>query len=369
MVASLRIRFGTKRAVGRLVFGLTWFLGCGGLARAQALPDPTMPAASVPLPAPAPGYATMPPQPANSPDIPETSPVSSPTTVPPPVEMGLLDTITESLFGDVSRQPSNWTPQTLGTFFSEGWLQPWIAGPPADGGGLRQGWLDSFDGVFYRQVAGTFTYNNDWHKNGNQYVGVYTQWAPLSRRFEMRLDVPFIVSNKGGRNNKYHGNIGDLLVTPVFMLSESKNFSQTLSVFVNVPTGKTANGNALAAVNPQYQFWAGFDDGWVVRGGVGVNVPTNSVGARTAVNYNVAVGKFFNKDFSVYLAANGNSTVDNSGPSAHRGPSETFFELTPGFRWHMGNNWFALGGVEVPLTGPRTNGYAFAPIFQVVKGF
>src|SRR4051794_37367237 len=102
MVASLNIRFGRMRAVGRLVFGLAWFLGCGGLARAQAPADPSMPAASVPVPATEPGFAAMPSQPTNLLGIPETSPFPSPTTVPPVqgprVQMGLLDTITESLF-------------------------------------------------------------------------------------------------------------------------------------------------------------------------------------------------------------------------------------------------------------------------------
>jgi hypothetical protein len=353
MGASFRI--GTMCAVGRLVFSLAWFLGCGGLARAQAPPPPapSMPAASVPVPETAPGYAAMPPQSAT-----------------PPVEMGLLDTITESLFGDVNPEPSTWTPLPLGTFFTEGWLQPFVNAPNADGGAPRQGFLDSFDGLFYRQWATTFTYTNDFHRNGNQYFGSWTLWAPFNRRFEMRIDVPFIVSNKGGRSNSYHGNFGDLVVTPIFMLSESKNFTQTLSIFTSTATGKRANGLGVASVNPQYQFWAGLPDAWVVRGGFGPNVPTNDHGARTTMAYNLAIGKFVTPhdwtpfgDLVFYLAATGSSTMDN------RGPSETLLFLTPGARCHLGNNWFVLAGVEVPVTGPRTQGFAWAPEFQVVKGF
>lgn len=374
MAASLSIRPGTIRAVGRLVFGLAWFLGCGGLARAQALPDPSMPAASAPIPATAPGFAAMPPQPANLLGIPVTAPFSSPTTLPPVqqprVEMGLLDTITESLFGDAYPEPSTWTPQTLGTFFTEGWLQPWVGGPPSDGGAPRQGWINSFDGVFYRLWFANFTYYNDWHGNGNQYIGSWTIFAPFSRRFEMRVDVPFIVSNKGGPSNTYHGNFGDLVVTPRFMLSESKNFSQVLACFVNIPTGKTVNGLGVASVAPQYQFWAGLRDGWVVRGGIGSTVPTNDVGARTTVDYNVAIGKYITPhemtpfgDLVFYLATNGHTTVDN------RSSSETYFALTPGFRCHLGNDWYALGGVEVPVTGPRTQGFAWAPVAWLMKVF
>jgi hypothetical protein len=307
----------------------------------------------VPVPETAPGYAAMPPQSAT-----------------PPVEMGLLDTITESLFGDANPEPSTWTPLPLGTFFTEGWLQPYVNAPNADGGAPRQGFLDSFDGLFYRQWATTFTYTNDFHRNGNQYFGSWTLWAPFNRRFEMRIDVPFIVANKGGRSNSYHGNFGDLVVTPIFLLSESKNFTQTLSVFTSTATGKRVNGAGVASVNPQYQFWAGLPESWVVRGGFGPNVPTNDHGARTTMNYNLAIGKFVTPhdmtpfgDLVFYLAANGSSTMDN------RGPSETLFFLTPGARCHLGNNWFILAGVEVPLTGPRTQSFAWAPEFQLVKGF
>jgi hypothetical protein len=36
--------------------------------------------------------------------------------------------------------------------------------------------------------------------------------------------------------------------------------------------------------------------------------------------------------------------------------------LTPGFRTHLGANWYLLGGVEVPVTNPK----AFD--FQVLGG-
>src|SRR5262245_43825325 len=38
----------------------------------------------------------------------------------PRVEMGLIDTINESLFGDVYAK-GRWRPLSLGSFFSEGW--------------------------------------------------------------------------------------------------------------------------------------------------------------------------------------------------------------------------------------------------------
>ena len=44
--------------------------------------------------------------------------------------MGLLDTVTESLFGDAYAE-GRWRPLSLSTFFSEGWLEPWASIPPA----------------------------------------------------------------------------------------------------------------------------------------------------------------------------------------------------------------------------------------------
>jgi hypothetical protein len=35
------------------------------------------------------------------------------------------------------------------------------------------------------------------------------------------------------------------------------------------------------------------------------------------------------------------------------GPKDTVFTLTPGFRTHLGANWYLLGGVEVPVTSPK----------------
>src|SRR4051794_19067429 len=41
-------------------------------------------------------------------------------------EMSLLATMAESLFGDVYAE-GRWRRLTLGTFFTEGWLEPWAA--------------------------------------------------------------------------------------------------------------------------------------------------------------------------------------------------------------------------------------------------
>ncbi len=115
----------------------------------------------------------------------------------PRVEMSLLGTITDSLFGDVYAA-GRWRPLSLGTFFSEGWLEPW-AGAPAGQDDLtpRHGWLGAFDGVFYRLWLAGLSYSNSLNQpyHGNSYTGFYQIFLPFSRRFELSFYVPFVTSN------------------------------------------------------------------------------------------------------------------------------------------------------------------------------
>ena len=171
---------------------------------------------------------------------------------PTPASYTLLDTISESLFGDVYAEPSKWQPLSAGTFFSEGWNRPWASPPPGRGGAPRQGWLNAFDGVFYRLGVATFGFAEDFHDNGNQYSGGFTLYAPFSARFEVRLDVPFIVSNRAGSDNDYSTNFGDLQLTPRFLISESHDFTQSFNATFRVPTGSEKNGNDFAAVTPTW---------------------------------------------------------------------------------------------------------------------
>jgi hypothetical protein len=67
-----------------------------------------------------------------------------------PQTMGVFDAARESLVGDVYATPSSWRPLPARTFFSEGWNQPWASPAAGPGGAPRQGWINAFDGVFYR---------------------------------------------------------------------------------------------------------------------------------------------------------------------------------------------------------------------------
>ena len=281
-----------------------------------------------------------------------------------PASYSLLDVIGESLFGDVYAEPSRWQPLSVGSLFTEGWNRPWASPPAGSGGAPRQGWLNAFDGVFYRLgiVTGGLAY--DYHDNGNQYNAGLTLYAPFSARFEVRLDVPFVTSNRVGSDNDYHTNFGDLQITPRVLLSESRDFTQSFNVTFRTPTGSADNGNGFAAATPTWEFWWNTWSTLVLRGGAGFSLPfTDSDRTRNAFIANFAGGYYFTPhnftplgDLVFYLSANLNQPIDD------RGPKDTVLTLTPGFRTHLGANWYLLGGIEVPVTTPK----AFD--FQILGG-
>jgi len=293
--------------------------------------------------------------------------------------MGLLGMIRESMFGN-QRDP--WKEMPLSTFFSEGWLEPWYYYPRSTTGAPRQAWINAYDGLFYRLWFLQFSYTNDFQKNGNAYLGEFTIFTPISQRFQFFFSMPFIQANKGGLSNSYHGNLGDFTVSPRFLLSENQDFSQVVECLVRTPTGSTLNGNGQTTLTPQYEFWyGGLPGAAVIRGGTGVTVPTNSAGvtsnvadmpttvpgARTTVNYNLAAGKYWTSheskfgDFLTYLAVNGYTTVDD------RGPRYSYLSLTPGLRFHLGNDYYLTAGIEAPLTGPKNQSFTYSPIFWLSK--
>jgi len=159
------------------------------------------------------------------------------------------DVMLESLAGDVYGHPERWRELTLGTFFSEGWDHSWVSPPNGDGGAPRQGWLNADDGVFYRLGIGTFGWASDAGGNGDQYTGGATFYLPLNQRFEFRLDIPMFVANKG-MSDDMSISAGDFSVTPRFLLTETKNFTQSFDVTLRAPTGDTENFQGVAAVTP-----------------------------------------------------------------------------------------------------------------------
>ena len=123
----------------------------------------------------------------------------------------------------------------------------------------------------------------------------------------------------------------------------------------------------------------------IVRGALGVTVPTNETHARSAYldfapfsGFNAAPASFTSFDarlavghhiraadarlfpnFVYYVAANLHSQL-------HDGHANDF-SLTPGQQFGIGNDWYFLGGLEVPLVGPLP--FQTQTIFQLIKNF
>ncbi len=132
MAGSQTLSLRGGRFAAALAFSL---LTSGGGAWAQN-PSPPLPPAGTPA-ASAPEIADA---------VTEAEVVPGPTTVPGStyfaayggapaarkVELGLFDTIAESLFGHPD--PDTWRPLPFSSFFSEGWNEAWVPSPAGSGG-------------------------------------------------------------------------------------------------------------------------------------------------------------------------------------------------------------------------------------------
>lgn len=276
-------------------------------------------------------------------------------------KVGVLRAVVESLTGDVYAMPSRWHPLSIGSFFSEGWNEPWASPQNGEGNAPRQGWLNAADGVFYRLNIATFGYGHGTSGNGDSYTGGDAIYTPLSRRFELQYDIPFVVSKQGSQGSSSHTSFGDFQITPRFILSETRAVTQSFNLTLRTPTGDTDTGNGVAAVTPNYQFWANWWQGLVLRGSFGMAIPYHNVddtNSRSSAVGNLAMGYYFTPhdrapfgDLVGYVSTNFNHAIDD------RGPNTTNVTVTPGFRTHLGQNWYLLGGVEFPVTDPKSFDY------------
>ena len=258
--------------------------------------------------------------------------------------------------GDVYSDPSKWQDLSYGNLFSAGWDKPWVSPPNGSGGAPRQGWLNAYDGVFYRLGIAIFGWQHG--QSNDAYTGNLINYTPLSQRFEIQTEIP-MASNTVGQTN-----FGDFRITPRVILSESKDVTQSFNITFRTPTGNAVNGNGVASITPQYQFWANAWKGLVVRGGAGFTIPYSSEfnffgDPPSTFDANLAIGYYFTPhnftpigDMVWYLSTNLSQTIDRRG-----GDNSTFVSLTPGFRTHIGQNWYLLGAVEVPVTHPEPYDY------------
>jgi hypothetical protein len=271
-------------------------------------------------------------------------------------DMSSADIISESLAGDVYSHPERWQALSLDNLFSKGWDKSWQSPPTGGGGAPRQGWLNADDGVFYRLGVGVFSYNDQIHSAQNSYNSSISVYTPLNSRFEFRTDIPVTSTNNNATN------FGDFQITPRLLLSETRDTTQVFDLTFRAPTGKSINGNSVAAIAPTYNFWHNSWKGLVIRGGLGFYVPYqgfDQTGARSNFNANLAAGYYVTEhgsrpfdDTVLYVAANLTQTLDKRGVS-----SPTTLAFAPGLRTHLGDNWYFLSSVSLPVTNPENYNY------------
>jgi hypothetical protein len=314
-----------------------------------------------------------------------TGSVVAPAPMPPVPRTvaGPLGTAIESLFGEAST--SNWTPLYFSELFAAGWDEPFVFSPPSDSGALRQEWLNAANGVFYRQWTLNYNYRCNILPSGNADFGTWGIFAPLSRRLELFITVPFVGYRRGtdptpfggsgtsiprpgaaGSASSYKETFGDVTVTPQVMLQETKNTSIMSILTIRTPTGSKAADNGATSLGPQIQFWQGLPNRWVIRGGVGPTIPLTATGLRTTLDTNLSVGKFLTlddvryfKEFTVWLAVNNSATTDNRGPAADS------VTVLPGIRFLVTKNTWFLYGVEISLIAPKNED--FGMYFTLVR--
>ncbi|MGO9917725.1 MAG: hypothetical protein ACLQIB_23900, partial [Isosphaeraceae bacterium] len=296
--------------------------------------------------------------------IPQPSYYPGPGVAPPGtrVELGLFETMIESIFG--TPDADTWRPLSISTFSSEGWLEAWVPSPNGSGGAPRQGWINAMDGNLYRLWFFTFAQAFNTVPKGNAYLGSYTLMAPLSRRLELIINVPFVVRNNAvsglpilNPNNpmamattKSHSGFGDMSFTPRVLLHETKDFSLAAEMAVVTPTGTQPLAGNTTTLVPTFGFWNNPAGRWVVRGGLGLGIPMNGSGDNLISQ--LAIGDTFTDhdvplfgDFTLYLSAVVNTSLANS--------NQTSMTLTPGMRTHLGNDWYFLAGLPTPVTKDR----------------
>jgi hypothetical protein len=189
---------------------------------------------------------------------------------------------------------------------------------------------------------------------GGKHVFQSPVQSPLSRRLWITLDVPFVAALSDDYGTLNAASFGDLNLTPRVMLRESQNLSIIAGLGVRTPTGDLKTINGLMRLNPNVQLWSDIGRGFSLRGGTGIDLPLNNFGLLpTNLASNVALGQTLTSherrlfgDFQYYLSANMRNNL--SSVTGH-----TFISLTPGFRMHVGREFYLAGGYEVPVTGPH----------------
>ena len=123
----------------------------------------------------------------------------------------------------------------------------------------------------------------------------------MSRRLLLITNVPYVLRNSASEGlpvispnqQPTHGDerphdIRRCSFTPRVLLAETKDFSLTTEVAIVTPTGNQPLAGKTS-LTPNVSFWTNFSGGWVLRGGVGVVLPTG--GRVTTLITQLAIGR------------------------------------------------------------------------------
>ncbi len=254
--------------------------------------------------------------------------------------------------------PRDWTPLDASRFGAE-LGEKWIPVPNGSSGAPRQGWLATADGFFTREAHLAYDYTDGGTGRANASEVLARFNYPWTRRFWTGIEVPFYQRN--GRQDGF----GDITLSTLVMLVESRNLSITAGAGWRLPTGATRIGNNVFAAQPQINFWSDVGAGFSLRGRLGYEFATKGRPDDFVLNF--AVGQTVTPhsrapfgDLTWYVAVNWREPV--------RGLGYSFVSITPGLRTHLGGNLFLLGGVEFPVT-PTRQSFERRYIVQLVQGF
>jgi hypothetical protein len=278
---------------------------------------------------------------------------------------GFFETIGKSMFGKQPDPDREWTPLTLRDF-GEGWFEPWIAPPNPTGGSRRQGWINSNDAFFNRQIVGIYSYTDAVSSNRDEHTGTLLWETPITRRYMFGAFIPFVDSLQNGTVPERTG-FGNVTLENRFILEETQDFTLSFNFNARIPTGPTALGDHRTSLNPYVAFFKDIGRGVSLRGIGGIDVPVDSRpdGINSTLIQQLGIGKTLTPHDVPPL---GDLTPDMVfNVREFLGTNQTFLSLTPGFRTFLGRNFWLLGGVEVPLVGPRP--FQERLTFAVVKGY
>ena len=356
-------------------------------AHAQESAMPEVPAAAAPAPIPAPAA----PIPGSPMVMPSFATVGQPDTfaipVNPKVELTTREVIRESIFGAADKK--DWKPLTLGTFFTEGWKDPYTNAPEGTNGAPKQNLLGAPGGVFGRYATVNFFYTNRLNNvpglfltpnapfmpvhpftNGNVYTAYSELLIPLNARMELYLGTVFITSNKTSPGGPYQGNWGDTGVQARFHLIDQRNFSLIGLIGERIPTGKTINASGINYVTPGFEFWWNFADRWVLRGGSSINILVGrKTGTSVYVNQLTAGRYLTTKDANIFKELEVHVTASVLSDISGGAGSVTDVYIHPGFRFGLDNKekLYFLGGVQVPVSGPQA--YDWQPQVSLTRNY